>query len=156
MKHGGGSIMLWGCFAGSATGKLQKIDGIMRKEHYVEILKQNLKLSAWTLKFGRNWTFHQDNDPKRTSKVATKWFKDNRVKVMEWSPQSPDFNPIENLWTTLKRRVSARRPTNLSDLYQYCLEEWETIPRECCEKLIKDYPKLLLAVKQAKGNATKY
>ena len=46
VKLGGGSIMLWGCFAASGTGKLQKIDGIMRKEHYVEILKQNLKLSA--------------------------------------------------------------------------------------------------------------
>ena len=60
---------------------------------------------------------------------------------MEWPSQSLDLNPIENLWTKLKRRVSERLPTNFSDLYQYCLEEWETIPREYCEKLIKDYPK---------------
>ena len=75
---------------------------------------------------------------------------------MEWPSQSPDLNPIENLWTKLKRRVSARRPTNLSNLYQYCLEEWETVPIDCCEKLIKNYPKRLLAVKQAKGNTIKY
>ena len=44
----------------------------MRKEHYVTILKQNLKLSARTLKLGRNWTFQQDNDLKHTSKVVTR------------------------------------------------------------------------------------
>ena len=30
MKHGGGSIMLGGCFAAGGTGALHKIDGIMR------------------------------------------------------------------------------------------------------------------------------
>ena len=43
MKHEGGSIMLWGCFAAGGTGALHKIDGIMRMENYVDILKQHLK-----------------------------------------------------------------------------------------------------------------
>ena len=43
VKYGGGSIMLWGCFAEGGTGALHKIDSIMRKGHYVEILKQQLK-----------------------------------------------------------------------------------------------------------------
>ena len=32
VKHRGGSIMLWGCFAAGGTGGLYKIDGIMRME----------------------------------------------------------------------------------------------------------------------------
>ena len=36
VKHGGGSIMLWGCFAASGPGALSKIDGIMKKEDYSE------------------------------------------------------------------------------------------------------------------------
>ena len=32
VKHGGGSIMLWGCFAAGGTGALHKIDGIMRRK----------------------------------------------------------------------------------------------------------------------------
>ena len=32
VKHGGGSIMLWGCFAVGGTGALHKIDGIMRRK----------------------------------------------------------------------------------------------------------------------------
>ena len=53
VKHGGGSIMLWRCFAAGGTGALHKIDGIMRMENYVDILKQDLKTSVRKLKLGR-------------------------------------------------------------------------------------------------------
>uniref|UniRef100_A0AAZ3SWJ7 Tc1-like transposase DDE domain-containing protein n=1 Tax=Oncorhynchus tshawytscha TaxID=74940 RepID=A0AAZ3SWJ7_ONCTS len=52
------------------------------------------------------------------------WIKDNKVKVLEWPSQSPNLNPIENLWAELKKRVRARRPTNLTQLHQLCQEEW--------------------------------
>ena len=88
VKYGGGSIMLWGCFAAEGTGALHKIDGIMRKEHFVDILKQHLKTAARKLKLGRKWVFQMDTDPKHTSKLVTKWLKDNKVKVLERPSQS--------------------------------------------------------------------
>ncbi|KAK6325046.1 hypothetical protein J4Q44_G00043880 [Coregonus suidteri] len=156
VKHGGGSIMLWGCFAAGVTGALHKIDGIMRKENYVDILKQHLKTSVRKLKLGRKWVFQMDNDPKHTSKVVAKWLKNNKVKVLEWPSQSPDLNPIENVWPELKKRVRARRPTNLTQLHQLCQEEWAKIHPTYCGKLVEGYLKRLTQVKQFKGNATKY
>ena len=51
-KHVGGSIMLWGCFAAGGTGALHKIDGIMRLENYMDLLKQHQDISqevnAWS------------------------------------------------------------------------------------------------------------
>ena len=85
-----------------------------------------------------------DNDPKHTSKVVAKWLKDIKVKVLEWPSQSPDLNPIENVWAELKKLVRARRHTNLTQLHQLY------------GKLVEGYLKRFTQVKLFKGNATKY
>ena len=63
VKYGGGSIMLWGCLAVGGTGELHKIDGITRKEHYVEILQQHLKNPTRKLKLGHKWVFRWTMTP---------------------------------------------------------------------------------------------
>ena len=107
--------------------------------------------SVRKLKLGRKWAFQINNDPKHTSKVVAKWLKDNKVKVLEWPSQSPDLNPVENVWSELKKRVQARRPTNLTQLHQLCQEEWAKIHVTYCGKLVKGYPKRLTQVKQFKA-----
>ena len=148
--------MLWGCFAAGWTGALPKINGIMRKENYVVILKQHIKTSVRKLKLGCKWVCQMDNDHKHTYIVVAKWLKDNKVKVLERPEQNPDLNPIDNLWTELKKCVRARRPTNLTQLHQLCQEERAKIYPTYRVKLMEGYPKLLTQVKQFKGNATKY
>ena len=156
VKHGGGSLMFWGCFAASGTGRLVKINGTMKKEDYVAILNDNLQESARELSLERRWSFMQDNDPKHTAKLTRDWFKDNSINVLEWPSQSPDLNPIENLWRTLKLRVMEKKPKNLTQLEEFCQEEWTKISVSECFKLVEHYTKRLQKVIEAKGHTIDY
>ena len=109
----------------------------------MDILKQHHKTSVRKLKLGRKGAFQVDNDPKHTSKDVAKWLKDNNVKVLEWPSQSPDLNPIENLWAELKKHVRARRPKIRTQSHQLCQEERAKIPPTYCGKLVEGYPKRL-------------
>src|SRR4029434_10925078 len=85
-----------------------------------------------------------------------KWFTDRRIKVLPWASQSPDLNPIENVWDELKRRVHKCRPRNLKDLERYCMEEWSHIPCHVFTNLITHYRRRLRDAMLAKGGSTKY
>jgi transposase len=80
----------------------------------------------------------------------------DKVKLLEWPSQSPDLNSIEHLWAELEKRVWARRPINLTQLHQFCEEEWAIIHPTYRRKLVEGYLKNLIQVKQFKGKATKY
>ena len=88
----------------------------MKKQKYVKIINNNIKQSAEKLGLGHQLRFQHGNDPKHTAKVVNKWFADKNTNVFQWPSQSPDLNPIENLWRELKIRVMARRPSNLKEL----------------------------------------
>ncbi len=153
VKHGGGNIMLGGCFSAKGTGQLHRIKGTMDGVIWV---RTRALMPARALKMGRRWVFQHDNDPKHMAKATKECLKKKHINVLEWPSQSPDLNPIENLWRELKVRVAKRQRRNLNDLERICKEEWDKIPPEMCANLVANYKKHLTSVIANKGFATKY
>ena len=156
VKHGGGSIMVWGCFAWSGVGNLFKIDGIMTADTYISILNENLKESLLKTGLRKTIIFQQDNDPKHTARKTTAFFRANKIKLLEWPPQSPDLNPIENLWSILDQQVDKGDVTNKLKLFSALEDAWNKIDDHYLQNLVESMPRRLQAVIQAKGGHTKY
>ena len=84
VKSGGGNIMVWGCMGWEGTGKLVEVEGRMNGQQYVDILDNNLWESMKILAIDPEIAvFQQDNDPKHTSKVATRWFNDHHIHCLD-------------------------------------------------------------------------
>ena len=100
----------------------------------------------------------QDNSSVHTSKIVKNWLKKNKIPVLPWPSQSPDLNPIENLWADLKKRVYRKNHniTSKKVLWNVIQEEWEATPLETCKRLIESIPERLKAVLKVKRNPTRY
>jgi transposase len=154
VKHGGGSVMFWGCFMAGRTGDLHRIEGIMKKEQYHSILSHHAIPSGVRLA-GGNFVFQEDNDPKHSSHLCRNYLQrkeDQGVLVrLVWPSQSPDLNPIELVWEEMDRRVRKEKPTNENELIRIINQVWENMPQETLIKLVERIPRLLQAVIEAEG-----
>ena len=156
MKHGGGSLMLWGCLSYYGTGSLVIVNGIMTQHVYREILEDNLQFSADLMGIGHRFVFQQDLDPKHTAPASRDYFAENNISLLKWSPQSPDLNIIEHAWEYLDRHVPVSARTNKVRFLKALRETWDQMPKEQIKTLVESVPRRLEAIIEAKGAPTRY
>ena len=84
-------------------------------------------------------------------KGLMEWLREKKVRLVEHSARSPDLNPIERLWGTVQRQVSARGPLTEDGLVRFVKEQWEAIPQSEVDKYVASWPKMVEAVIRAKG-----
>lgn len=154
MKHGGGSILIWGCITRNGVGPVYRIEGTMKKEDYLNILQTNLPQAI--RKSGmpeEEVIFQHDGDPKHTAKIVKEWLGTQTFSMLTWPAQSPDISPIENLWAYVKRKLAgyAEPPKGLNELWNRFQEEWSKIPQEIIDNLYLSMPNRISELQKNKG-----
>lgn len=153
-KHPGG-VNVWGCFGRLGFGDIHIFRENMTADIYVSILDDHLLQSAKHA-VSAAWIFQEDNDPKHRSRAAQAWLQRHDIKRLDWPSNSPDVNPMENVWAPLKDRVAARGAKNLDQLEQFIREEWAKLSREFAEHLVNSMPNRMQALMDAGGDAIDY
>jgi hypothetical protein len=148
---GSGSIMVWGCFSWHGVGSLTRISGIMDQHGYKDLLERELLNSATHMGIRRRFVFQQDLSPIHTAPAPTKFFAENRITVLKWAPQSPDLNPIENLWKILDDSVPLSERVNVIRFSTALQKTWEELPQQTLQILVNSIPKRLMLIKKARG-----
>ena len=95
--------------------------------------------------------FIQDNAPYYKVMIVMNFIKAESITVVDWPPQSPDLNPIQNVWKTLEERSKARNPKTREQLWNALQEEWNKITRHDINKLISSCSRRCQSVIEAKG-----
>ncbi len=148
--------LIWAAMSSAGVGSLCFLKSTVNAAIYQEILEHFMLPSADKLYGDADFIFQQDMAPAHTAKGTKSWFNDHGVTVLDWPANSPDLNPIENLWGIVKRKMRDTRPNNADELKATVKETWASIPPQQCHKLITSMPRRIEAVIKAKGASTKY
>ena len=121
---------VWAGISLRGPTKICVFEGNMDAALYVKIIETTL-LPFLAQKFPLGHRFMQDNDPKHTSGLATSFFEANNVNWWKTAPESPDLNPLENLWHELKefirREVKPHSKDELVEAFYDSGKQWMLI-----------------------------
>jgi transposase len=151
-----GKVSLWGCICAGGLGHAELYDDSFNARRYQSILQLNLVRSAHQFWPQGQWWFQQDNASQHKAATSREWFHNHGIDLIDWPAWSPDLNPIEELWSDLKRRVYGRHPRSMNELERFIAEEWAATDLSFIARICRNMPHRLQAVIANKGHKIPY
>lgn len=150
-------VHVWAGISRNGATDICIFDGIMDAVLYCSILQSTL-IPFIDQKLPDH-RFMQDNDPKHTSRLARAFFEDNNINWWRTPPESPDLNPIEDLWHELKLYLESYvKPQTKQQLVDGIKKFWrkKVTPEKCNRYIDHVLRDVVPAVIEARGAATQH
>lgn len=154
----GGSVMVWGGISyDDRTNIVLLLNGTITGQRYRDhIILPNVV--PFFEQHGQDMTFVDDNARPHRARMVNEALIEHNVTRMEWPPRSPDCNPIEHIWSYMKKKLLDRNEAfhHLQQLANAVVEEWQAVPQRLIARLISSMPSRVRAVLRARGGPTRY
>jgi transposase len=158
-KSGRISVMVWGGFSGYDKSPIVIIPSDRRSAvDFVDIVYEGTLFGFYFLHdHPDNLFLMEDSAPVHRSRLPQLWKEAHHMKCLNWLPNSPDLNPIENLWRIIKDHVQNQtRPRNREEMAAAIEKAWEEVSRHTLDVLISTMPHRMRVVIHAKGGSTRW
>lgn len=159
VNQGGGRLLIWAAIWMNGRTELHIQRNNMNSEGYVDVLESHVvPLSSQLGNPSTDWIYMDDNATCHRSSVTNSFKAQAGIRTLKWPACSPDLNPIENVWSLLKRRVrrSIRPGASLAQLEVLLRQEWQQLDQDVINKLIESMPSRIRQVIDFSGEVTKY
>lgn len=148
-------IMFWSAIGIKCKAPLIVLKGSVNTDKYIELLENHF-LPWFRENCPATHIFQQDNAPAHKSKHSIAFINNQNLKLLDWPANSPDLNPIENIWSVLKNAVEKRSPKTFEELERVAVEEWDKIEQQTIRKTIKSMSRRIDQVLERKGEKCEY
>ena len=135
-------MMFWGSFSYQGVGSLRPVEGIMDANKYIKVIQETITKDMSDAFSTDRGKLQQDLAPcHRAKKVLTEFSKHN-IELLYWPGNSPDLNPIENLWAIVKDEQKKRDSGTKDKLKDVVIDVWFNNPKisEYCKVLVESMP----------------
>lgn len=152
-------LKVWGGITTHGKTKLIVYEGSLNAEQYKEQILKPAMPDIKRLLPNSSFIFQQDGATCHTAKTTQDFLRGQPFKFLpkeDWPGNSPDLNPIENVWARLAWMVAKRQPKDLADLKRFLKQEWNKMDDDYIGNYVKSMPRRIAAVEAAGGQYTKY
>jgi len=157
-QQGGGGVMFWAAIIkDEIIGPFRLQKGVkINSITYCEFLKTNFLPWLRNRNDKNELIFMHDNAPAHSSRYTKGFICENEqinLNVMEWPPNSPDLNPIENLWSAIKRKVyeNGKQYNSIDSLWKKIKEAFRSVDKNQILKLTNSVDERILKIIETGG-----
>ena len=151
----GPKSMVWGAISLRGASCLKFFSGTVNSDAYIGCLEEcSPSLDVF---YPDGWTLQQDNAPCHVSKKTREWMRcQPGMEVMDWPPNSPDLNPIENVWGLMKRNIPKSSYKTQAEWKEAINQYWIHLDLDYIKSLVDSMPRRIEACIAAQGNKINY
>ncbi|CAF3774289.1 unnamed protein product [Rotaria sp. Silwood1] len=146
-------VHAWGAISMKGVLSCHTLRCNLSGPYYVHILK-NYLLPADN--FIEIVVYRTTMTPKHTSNIFQQFNDKDILQLLEWPSNSPDVNPVENLWSIVKCNIEKTKPSNIDELELFLAEKFKNIDIDTVRNCVMSMKKRCLSLIDCKGERIKY